>query len=107
MLSSLKCRVVWTPNCQSAYLAALLLFITESKQIGDVLLQHCSVLTLAGVCVASLSRSPGQVVVKVTALLTVQPLGVMIAHTPAVNLNQESETGKGEFWREESKVLTV
>lgn len=48
-------------------------------------------LTLAGVCVAAFSWSPGQVVVKVTALLTVQPLGVVIAHTPAVNLKKRHE----------------
>lgn len=52
-----------------------------------------SVLTLAGVGVASLSWSPGQVVVKVITLLTVQTIGVVVTHTPAMNLKNEISPG--------------
>lgn len=45
-------------------------------------------LTLAGVGVASFGRPPGQVVVEVLTQLTVQTLGVMVAHTSAVNLQK-------------------
>ena len=43
-------------------------------------------LTLAGIGAASLSWFPGQVIVEVITYLTVQTLGVMVTHTPAVNL---------------------
>lgn len=49
-----------------------------------------ALLTLAGVGVASLSWSPGHVIVEVITLLTVQTLGVMVTHTSAVNLKKET-----------------
>ena len=47
-------------------------------------------LTLAGVCVAALSRAPGHVMVKVVTLLTVQPLGVVVTHAVTVDLDNEN-----------------
>lgn len=62
-----------------------------------------ALLTLAGVTVASLSWSPGQVIVEVITLLTVQALGVVVTHTPAVNLKQRH--GKGELWEGEACAI--
>lgn len=57
-------------------------------------------LTLAGVSVAPLGRSPGQVIVEVITLLTVQALCVVVTHTPAVNLDNRrgSETLRQFIW---------
>lgn len=43
-------------------------------------------LTLAGVSVASFSRSPRKVMVEILTLLTVQTLGVMVAHAVTMDL---------------------
>ena len=43
-------------------------------------------LTLAGVGVAALGWPPGQVIVEVVTLLTVQSFGIVVAHTPPVYL---------------------
>lgn len=45
------------------------------------------VLTLAGVGVSSLRRSPRQIVIKVLTTLTVQALCVVVAHTATMDLN--------------------
>lgn len=71
-----------------------------------------SVLTLAGVGVASLGWSPGQVIVEVITLLTVQTLGVMVTHTPAVDLRKKCVGGGGQELRvtecdEETKTLMI
>lgn len=50
-----------------------------------LLVSSCE-LTLAGISVVALRWSPGQVVVEIIALFTVQSFGVVVAHTPAVNL---------------------
>lgn len=52
-------------------------------------------LTLAGMGVASLSWSPGQIIVEVITLLTVQTLSVMVTHTSAVNLKKRWVGGRG------------
>ena len=52
-----------------------------------------SVLTLAGVGVASLGWPPGQVIAEIITLFTVQTPSVMVAHTPAVNLKGKSVWG--------------
>lgn len=51
-------------------------------------------LTFAGIGVASLSRPPGQVMVEVPTLLTVQALRVVVTHAVPVNLQTVSE-----YWR--------
>lgn len=55
---------------------------------GMMIIVHIScALTLAGVGVSSLGRSPGQIVVKVLTALTVQSLSVVITHTAAMDLD--------------------
>lgn len=46
-------------------------------------------LTFAGVGVASLSRSPGQIVVEVLTLLTVQAFSVVVTHAVTMNLQTQ------------------
>lgn len=93
-------RAVNIPDCQSV---KAWWQITEWQFLSDSIFcdvftfnfpsSSSSVLTLAGVGVASLSWSPGQVVVKVITLLTVQTIGVVVTHTPAVNLKKEISPG--------------
>lgn len=46
--------------------------------------------TFASMGVASFSGLPGQVMIEVLASLTVQPLGVVVAHTVAMNLQSQN-----------------
>lgn len=64
-----------------------------------------AVLTLAGMSVASLGWSPGQVIVEVITLLTVQALGVVVTHTPAVNLKQRRGGRGGELREGEARAI--
>ena len=54
------------------------------------LVSSCA-LTLAGISVVALRWFPGQVVMEIITLFTVQTFGVVVAHAPAVNLKKRSD----------------
>lgn len=69
--------------------------LSEQPRAGGAA-RSSSGLTPAGVGVAALGGLPGQVVVEVVTALAVHPLGVVVAHAPAVHLKGKGQRGAGQ-----------